>query len=256
MPLINQCDTKTGLRGWINTRSRLIEIFINLFRPYTLLFLPILFQSQAASALDLDVRSSPYNQLDFSLSISILETELFDANTSSRIKFRRIGINSYDVPADGVHFGGHLGYAYSSQDRIEATRGLDLNGYYLGLGARVPLIEQQAFQAQCILDYIYQSVNGAGTEQTVRLYWHEYQAGLKLSTAIDRIELAAGLYFKKIDATQVASGNIQETLFLANNDKTQAIFGLRYFLSRDERVGVQISSGTTQGLDFLFQKLF
>ena len=206
--------------------------------------------------LDMDVRSSPNNQLDFSLSIDILETTLANANTSTRIKFRRIGINSFDVPAQGIQLGGRLGYAYTSQDQVSATQGLDLNGYYLGLGMRWPMVEQAYLKMNFIADYLYQSVNGSSGEQSASRYWHEYRAGITLSTHIQPVLITTGLYYEKIDATQEATGTIQETRFLDNDTKTQATLSLHYLLLDNEQVGLQLSAGSAKGISFIFQKLF
>lgn len=223
----------------------------------TCILLGLGLQTTTASAmLDMDVRSSRANQLDFSLSIDIMETELSSATTTTKIKFRRIGINSFDVPAEGVQLGGHIGYAYTSQDRIPATQGLDLNGYYLGLGMRLPMLERQYFRALLNADYIYQSVNGARSGQDASRYWHEYQAGLTLQSHIHPLLLSVGLNYTKIDATQEANGDIQETLFLDNNTHTQILFGVNYLLNIDEQVGLHFFSGTSQGIGFLFQKMF
>lgn len=211
---------------------------------------------QTAAALDMDIRTSPSNYLDFALWISNNETTLKDHALSTRIKYRRIGVTAFDVSAQRVRFGILLGSAYTSQDDINATQGMDLNGYYVGLGMRVPLLELEMLRARFEAGYLYQEVSGATETQKVTRDWHEYNAGLLLNVPLGDIELLAGLYYQRFDATQTASGDIQQTLFLENDDTLQHRLGIDYRVAPGEHVGLHYHSGASRGVQLKFQKLF
>jgi hypothetical protein len=212
--------------------------------------------AQTATALDMDIRTSPANRLDFAVWLSNNKTTLSDHTVSTRIKYQRIGVAAFDVPARGAQLGMQLGYASTSQDDVSAARGMDLNGYYLGLGLRVPLLEATRFKARFEAGYIYQDVKDSTESQKVSLDWHEYNAGLLASVPLQRVELQAGLFYQRFDATQTASGTIQQTLFLKNEDTLQQRLGINYRVAPDEHVGLHFHSGASQGVQLEFQKLF
>lgn len=214
------------------------------------------FISQNASAMDIDVRRNPNDTLDFALWISSNETTLKDHSISTRIKYRRIGISAYDVSSQLVQFGIQLGSANTNQDDIPATQGMGLTGSYLGVGMRIPVLQQEHWRLRFDADYIYETVGGSTDTQNADLEWHEYDAGMLLSVPLGYFELLGGLYFQKFDVTQTTSGTIQQTLFLENDNTLLRNIGINYFTGPGEHVGMSYHSGASRGVQFEFQKLF
>ena len=222
--------------------------------PCTLLILCLL--PQSAAALDMDIRTSPADYLDFALWISNNETTLKDRNQSTRIKYQRIGVSTFTVSPEPVQMGLYLGYAFTNEDDIAATQGMNLNGYYLGLGMRAPLLEQERLQLRLEADYVYQQVDDGTDTQNVKLNWNEVDAGVLMTVPLGYVQLLAGLYYQHFDATQTASGTIQQTLFLENDTTLQQRIGINYNVAPGEHVGLHYHSGASRGVQLKFQKLF
>jgi len=213
--------------------------------------------AQPAAAFDMDVRDSLADYLDFAMWISNNETTLHDNNVSTRIKYRRIGVTAFDISPDRtVQLGLHIGVSFTNQDDISATQGLSLNGTYIGVGMHIPFVEQDRLKLRLDLDYIYQHVDGASDTETVTCEWHEYDGGLLATVPLGHFQLLGGVYYQRFDATQTATGTIQQTLFLDNEDTLQQRFGIDYNTGPGEHVGLHYHSGASSGIQLKFQKLF
>ena len=226
------------------------------YRYTTLIIFSLLASFEAAHALSLDVRTSPQNRLDFAVNISNLETELANTTPTAYLRSRRIGVSSFDIPADGMQLGGYLGYAYASQNNISTVQGLELNGYFAGIGMRYPIAKFDIFQANIEGDYIYQSVNGASDGESANVFMHEYQLGLTASLAITRFMLTAGVFHRNIDLTYEISGTTPQTLDLKQKDDVRISAGIEYQVDYSGRVGLRFSSGSAEGIEFMFQRYF
>lgn len=213
-----------------------------------------------AQAINLDIRSSSDNTLDFSLVLSNKITELADgqaiAQTTAKTRVRRVGITSTDIPQHGIRFGLQLGYAYIHQDDIAATRGMPLNGYYTGLGFQLPVFVSTRLNAFFVGNYTWQSVKGVATLQSVSLEWNEINAGLLATLKLARFNLMAGILYSFIDATQTATGDIRETLFMESDNNKMSQLGLDYVVAEGEFVGVHLFNGSARGVELQFRKLF
>ena len=214
--------------------------------------------SRQAMALDLDIRSSAANILDFSF---LLEHSTIDLERNGEVvetNLERIGILTYDVPDSGPHFGLALGYAFSDFTTNNLFQSLDMDGFYIGLSARGFVYESQRLSLMLEGHYIYQSVEGHDNENnTATLSWNEYALSATATYALSgAFRVYAAPEFSDIQATYRERGAISQTVKLDSDNQTGFHAGIRYRLNNREFVSVQYNNAAVQGVVFRFRRLF
>lgn len=214
---------------------------------------------QQAGALDLDVRSSAANILDFSL---LLEHSNIDLELNGEVietNLERIGILAYDVPEHGVHLGLALGYAFSDFNTNSRFPSLDMDGYYLGVSARGILFDSPRWLIMVEGQYLYQSVQGHNSDNTTTatLSWNEYSVTAMVNLALGGgLRLFAAPVYSGIQSSYRERGTLDQTFKLSAARHGGFLGGLRYQLNNREFVSMQYTRAAAQGVVFRFRRLF
>jgi hypothetical protein len=214
--------------------------------------------SAPVMALDLDVRSSAANTLDFSL---LLEHSTVDLENNGQVieaNLERVGILTIDVPAAGPHFGLALGYAFSDFTSNNQYLFLDMDGYYLGLFVRQFVYESPRFILMVQGQYTYQDVNGADSDNnTTSLRWDEYSVAATATLAVTpAFRIYAAPVYGDVHATYRERGTVTQTVKLDSNNRQGFFAGLRYRLNRREFISAQYNNAAIQGVVLRFRRLF
>jgi len=214
--------------------------------------------SSHAVALDLDIRRSPHNSLDFSMLVHHDNLELQNNDAVVDTRLNRIGVLVYDVPEHAkVHFGLNLGYAFVSHSQQALFDGEDLDGFFLGVSMRTVVLQSASARLMFLANYLFQDVSGESTTHNLSLTWNEINTSLLLSYDLNAsIKLAAGVNGGWIKATQKAKGLTAQTLRLAPEPNAGFVINVGYRLSGNESVGIQAHTGYLQGLQLQFQRWF
>jgi hypothetical protein len=209
-------------------------------------------------ALDLDVRSSAANTLDFSL---LLEHSTLDLENNGKVietNLERVGVLTIDVPAEGPHFGLALGYAFSDFTTNNRYLSVDMDGFYIGLFVRQFVYESPYLSLMLQGQYVYQDVSGTDRdENTSSLRWDEYSVAVTASLAVTpAFHIYAAPVYGDVHATYRERSAVIQTVKLDSNNRQGFFAGLRYQLNRSESVSAQYTNAAFQGVVLRFRRLF
>ncbi len=214
---------------------------------------------QSCYALDLDIRQSSANLLDFSFIIDSSTIEYFDENykTVVDVDLTRTGVLVYDVPESGPHFGLALGYSFGDLSNHPVFQPIDMDGWYVGILVRGIAYETARFAITMEGQYIYQDLNGADTTRSASLRWNEYAVNATFHIALNEgWRLFAAPVYGDINATYRDQDIVNQTLKITANTNTGFLGGIRYKMGTRDFVSLQYQEYTYRGAVLRFRRLF
>ena len=249
--------------GWLAHINRVLCHFQVLFRikhlnTFILLYLVSLVFSENAIAFDLDVRRTGRSYLDFSLQFQKASLDLVDRSNSVETDFTRIGVAVFDVAAESsIHTGLLLGYAFADHPDQQLAQGLEMDGAYLGITIRSILMKQDQFRVDLQVSYLYQETGAADEGERLSLEWNEFRTAIRGSYTLNSVlRVVTAANYDVIDAKQRYRGAFNQTLKLENDSEAGVMLGFDYLASEREYIGFHFDSGSYDGVNIIFQKLF
>ncbi|NOZ52237.1 MAG: hypothetical protein GXP08_03685 [Gammaproteobacteria bacterium] len=223
----------------------------------TLSILMMLLSPRQVAALDLDIRTSPLNNLDVAMIIRHDNLILKNSDISIETNLNRIGILVYDVPETNVHLGLSLGYAFVSHSQQVLSQGQAMDGFFLGVSLRTVVLTSGSTHFLFLTDYLFQEVSNEAKAQHLSVTWSELNAQFLLRYDFhSTLNLRAGVGYGWLNATQKVSGAVFQTLHLASDRNSGFLIGVDYKLSPYEFVGLQYHNGYLEGVQLQFQRWF
>lgn len=224
-------------------------------------FLPLLILTSAylkpAFALDLDVRNSSADILDFSFLIDFSTIDLVENTTVIETNINRAGVVVFDVPESGPHFGLALGYAYGDFNNNPLHQPISMDGWYIGVLVRGFAFESRRFAVSFEGYFNYQSISGSNDVNSASLSWNEYSLNVTLSIAIaSHLQVFAAPVYGGIDATYRERGTSDLTVKMDNDTDVGYFAGLQYKLDKRESVSLQYQDAVFTGVALNFRRLF
>lgn len=210
-----------------------------------------------AFALDLDIRNSPADVLDFSFQIDHSTVDLRENNTLIETNINRVGVLVFNVPESGAHFGLALGYAFGDFTSNPLYQPVDMDGWYIGILARGIAYQSERIVVTMEGRYLYQDISGGDEEQNVSLSWNEYSLNVTLHVAITRkLQLFAAPVYGGLDARYRERGATSQTLKMDSDNNAGFLAGLRYKLDPRESISLQYQEHVFVGVVLEFRRLF
>ena len=209
-------------------------------------------------ALTLDIRTSPENQLDFSLVIQQSSTSLKNSVYSLQTDFSEIGIQLFDVPPTiPIQLGIAAGYVFVDQQVILGLRNTDLQGGYISFLSRFMLFEVNRWSADFTAKYNYMVAENKSETQKTRLRWNHPSIEAKLNYSLDSyLSITLGGVYGLIDARLSATGDNNMDLELKGKKRTSGILGANYHVANDQKVAIQVQRGYINRFSIHFQRTF
>jgi len=208
-------------------------------------------------ALDLDVRTSPTNALDFSFLIDFSTIDLVEDATVIETNINRAGVVVYDVPESGPHFGLALGYAYGDFSSNPLYQPITMDGWYIGILARGIIFESRRVAVSLEGYFIYQDISGSNDVTSASLSWNEYSVNATLNVALTKqLRFYAAPVYGGVVATYRERGASDLTVKMDNDVDTGYFAGLRYLLDARESVSLQYQDAVFTGVALNFRRLF
>jgi len=215
--------------------------------------------AQPVYALDLDLRHSTSELIDFSFLIDSSTIEFTDNDTVVETDITRFGILSFNVPISGPHFGFSLGYSYGDLKNHPQFQPIDMDGWYVGILVRGMAYETERFSISMEAQYTYQDLNGADNIRTASLSWNEYSANVTFHFAVTKAlrAFAAPLY-GGVDASYQyqEQGSPSQSVSLEAKNNAGFLAGLRYKLDKRDFVSLEYHDYTFTGAVLSFRRLF
>ena len=212
---------------------------------------------QPALALDLDVRTSSANVLDFSFLIDHSTVDLKADNTVIETNVDRVGILVFDVPAHGPHFGLALGYVFGDFNNNPLYQPLDMDGWYIGVLARGLAYQSQRSMIFLEARYIYQDMSGSDDLRDVALSWDEYLLNVTFTVALTgKLHFFAAPVYGDVDARYRERGALNQTVKMDSDNNAGFFTGVQYKLDERESVSLQYQDHVFTGILLDFKRLF
>lgn len=219
----------------------------------------ILSAAQPAYALDLDLRHSTSELIDFSFLIDSSTIEFTDNTKVVDTDITRFGVLSYHVPESGPHFGFALGYSYGDLSNHPTFQAIDMDGWYVGILVRGMAYETERVAISLEAQYTYQDLNGADTTRTASLSWNEYSVNATLHVAVSKaLRIYVAPLYGGVDATYQyqVQGSAGQSEKLEANSNAGFLAGLRYKLDKRDFVSLEYRDYTFTGAVLSFRRLF
>ncbi|WP_455201711.1 outer membrane protein [Kaarinaea lacus] len=213
----------------------------------------------AVYALDLDLRHSTSELIDFSFLINSSTIEFTDSDTVVDTDITRFGVLSYHVPSSGPHFGFALGYSYGDLSNHPTFQSIDMDGWYVGILVRGMAYESERMAISLEAQYTYQDLSGADTTRTASLSWNEYSVNATLHVALTKaLRIYAAPLYGGVDATYQyqVQGTAGQSDKLEANNNAGFLAGLRYKLDKRDFVSLEYHDYTFTGAVLGFRRLF
>ena len=208
-------------------------------------------------ALDLDVRSSSANMLDFSFLVDFSTIELVEDTTAIETNINRAGVVVYDVPESGPHFGLALGYAFGDFNSNPLYQPISMDGWYIGILARGIVLESGRFVAAFEGYFIYQDISGSNDVTNASLSWNEFSINATLKIALTKhLQLYAAPVYGGVAATYRERGSSDITVKMDNDVDVGYFAGLQYLLDARESVSLQYQDAVFKGVTLNFRRIF
>lgn len=178
--------------------------------------------------------------------------------TGERVETRvnRLGLRIRDHVNDRLSVGIHGGYLGLTQSGNPATRGMDLAGWYLGTSARWRFLQAGPMSLSLLGQYTYNEADDRLPTQTTRYSWHEYGAGLESAVRLDVVQLRVGVDYIAVDGDEKASGAVQRTFSVSEEEAVTARVALDLLVDATGRITIQAESGGRRGLGIWFARQF
>lgn len=222
-----------------------------------IMFAIVIAQTGTAQALDLDVRSSRANRLDFSLQLEHTSIDLDNGTSVVELNRERIGIVSIEVPMSGPQFGLLLGYAYADFSSNNIYESIAMDGYYLGVSVLVNVIKYENIALAVQGHYLYQSIDGKEDQAKASLSLDEFSVSALLKYQIQSMgQFYAGVSATSIEGRYRYNGATNVSVDFENEEQQGVLAGFDYYLSRLETIGISYQAGSINGVSLRFRKLF
>ena len=208
-------------------------------------------------ALDLDVRSSSANILDFSFLVDFSTIDLLEDTTIIETNINRAGVLVFDVPESGPHFGLLLGYAFGDFNNNPLYQPVSMDGWYVGVAVRGIAFKSRRFAVSLQGYFIYQSISGSNDVNDTSLSWNEYALNATLSIALTQhLQFFAAPVYGGVYATYRERGASDVTVKMDNDTDAGYFAGLQYNLDQRESVSLQYQDAVFKGVALNFRRLF
>ena len=217
--------------------------------------------TQPIYALDLDLRHSTSELIDFSFLIdsSTVEFTDNDNNAVAETDITRFGVLSYHVPTSGPHFGFSLGYSFGDFKNHPMFQPIDMDGWYGGILVRGMAYESERLAISLEAQYTYQDLSGSDTTRTASLSWNEYSVNATFHFAVSKaLRIFAAPLYGGVDASfqYQDQGNPSQSVNLEAENNTGYLAGLRYKLDKRDFVSLEYHDYTFKGAVLGFRRLF
>ena len=212
-------------------------------------------------ALDLDLRHSTSELIDFSFLIdsSTIEFTDKDNNAAAETDITRFGILSFHVPTSGPHFGFSLGYSFADFKNHPQFQPTELDGWYIGILVRGMAHESERMAISLEAQYTYQDLNGADSLKSASLSWNEYSVNATLHFAVTKaLRVFVAPLYGGVDASYQyqEQGNPSQSVNLEAENNAGFLAGLRYKLDKRDFVSLEYHDYTFKGAVLGFRRLF
>ena len=211
-----------------------------------------------ATALSLDIRSSPENQLDVSLLVRQSALVLKDSSYRLNTDISQIGFRLLDIPRTiPIQLGLAAGYAFiDTQTPIGLNNG-NLGGGYLSLLSRITLFNTGRWSSQLTMSYSYLVAHNNSDTQKTRLRWNHILAEAEVSYYLSNyLSLTLGGAYSILDARLTQSGDTNISVALTTENKGAGFIGFNYHVDLDQKVVFQIQRGYFDSFTIKFQRTF
>jgi hypothetical protein len=171
-------------------------------------------------------------------------------------RLNRLGLQVSDHVTGGLWIGIHGGYVGMSQSGNPATQGMDLGGWFLGTSGRWGFLEAGPVALSLLGHYTYNDVDATLDDQRTRYSWHHYGAGLESAFRLGAVRLRLGVDYSAVDGDEKASGSIQRTLSLSEDEAVTGRAALDLFVDPTGWISFQMESGGRRGAGIWFARRF
>jgi hypothetical protein len=197
--------------------------------------------------------------VDFALHLRAQDVEVdYDDNANDDVIERRsLSVSFYEPLNSAVKVGFLAGRTFVTQDGRLATRGMDLDGYFLGLSVKseMPVSERLALRLDA--DYSYHDLDGDTDEQDTSLEWHQLDLQLGVATTLTRsLGLVAGGRLYYADGEERTFGESDQTVDFSEAGDAGYFVGLELITDPSGYIGIIGDGGNPEGVHFYFQRRF
>jgi hypothetical protein len=171
-------------------------------------------------------------------------------------RINRLGMQISDHVTGGLWIGIHGGYLSMSQSGNPATQGMDLGGWFLGTSGRWRFLEAGPVALSLLGQYTYNDADSSLDNQRTRYSWHHYGAGLESAFRLDAVQLRLGVDYSAVDGDEKASGPVQRTLSLSEDESVTSRAALDLFVDPTGWITFQVESGGRRGAGIWFARRY
>lgn len=218
----------------------------------------LLFAPDACATFD--IRSSPQNQLDFSLIVQQNSLSLQNSNTVLDTDMLRLGFQMIDVPPElPIQIGVGLGYAFVDQQTYPGLNNASMGGLYFTLLARTRLFTAGDWSSEAVFTYDYLRVGKNGETQQSRLHWNHVSVQAQISYFLTYyLSMDLGAKLGQLNANLSGSDNNDNNISesLDSDGHLAGFVGLNYHLPGDQKVAIIGQQGYVNRVIIQFQRTF
>jgi hypothetical protein len=240
-------------RGFaITARAICVTLTNCVIAVFCILFAPV-------ACATFDIRSSPENQLDFSLIVQQNNLSLQNARTALDTDVLGFGFQMIDIPPDlPIQLGIGLGYAFMDQQTYPGLNNASMGGVYFSLLARTRLFTAGDWSSEAVFAYDYLRVEKNGETQRSRLHWNHVSVHAQISYFLTYyLSMDLGAKFGQLNAKLTGSSDDNEVSESLDSDGHLAGFvGLNYHLPGDQKVAIIGQQGYINRIMIQFQRTF
>ena len=146
--------------------------------------------------------------------------------------------------------GGYLGV---TQDGNPVLTGLDLGGYYAGLGATAFFPVQKDFGFTVGLGETYHRVSDSVTTEQYRLRWFDFASRAGAWYRLGVARFSAGIYYRHFSGSELLSGTTNETENIYGTTRSGLYGGISFYTSSHGRVAAFVDTGAYQAILLSFR---
>jgi hypothetical protein len=214
------------------------------------------FASNACATVD--IRSSPENQLDFSLIVQQNNLSLQNSRTTLDTDVLGFGFQMIDIPPDlPIQLGVGLGYAFMDQQTYPGLNNASMGGLYFSLLARTRLFAAGSWSSEAVFAYDYLRVEKNGETQQSRLHWSHVSAEAYLNYFLtDYLSMDLGAKYGQLNAKLSGSGDNNVSESLDSDGYLAGLVGLNYHLPGNQKVAIIGQQGYINRIMIQFQRTF
>jgi len=192
--------------------------------------------------------------LDVGLTVQRSEQDLGIDGAGHETRISRLGLSIWESSLPWVQFGLQGGPIAVTQSGNPATAGMELTGYFVGIGARSKLYSDRLLDLDAEFGYTYYRADDSSDGRETRLAWYEGRAQAAVTLKLDRLHLSSGAFGMYVDGDQTGDG--LPTRDLEQDEAFGGFLDVSFWVDADGRIQLRGEGGARNSLSLTFARRF